>query len=117
MRTLYIDMNSFFASVEQEAEPALRGRPVAITAIESDAGACVAASYEAKAFGIKTGTRIHEAKRLCPHLVLRPSRHKLYVRINQKIAAVIDHLGVCSGSVRNDTLRRHVSGFSTCTRR
>ncbi|MEO1109852.1 MAG: UMUC-like DNA-repair protein [Pseudomonadota bacterium] len=92
MRTLYIDMNSFFASVEQEAEPALRGRPVAITAIESDAGACVAASYEAKAFGIKTGTRIHEAKRLCPHLVLRPSRHKLYVRINQKIAAVIDHL-------------------------
>ncbi len=51
-RILYLDMNSFFASVEQQLNPALRGRPVAITAVDSESGACVAASYEAKAFGV-----------------------------------------------------------------
>ena len=46
----------FFASVEQQLDPTLRGRPVAITAVDSDSGACVAASYEAKAHGVRTGT-------------------------------------------------------------
>ena len=92
MRCLYIDMNSFFASVEQHVDPSLRGKPVAITAVTSDAGACVAASYEAKAFGIKVGTRVYDAKRMCPRIVFRPSRHRLYVRMNQKIARVIDKI-------------------------
>ncbi len=92
MRTLYVDMNSFFASVEQQAEPALRGRPVGVTAVSADSGAIVAASYEAKAYGVRTGTRVGEAKLLCPGIVLRPSRHRLYVRVNQKIAAVLDEL-------------------------
>ena len=47
-RTIYIDMNSFFASVEQHEEPYLRGKPVGITAMEGDVGCLVAASYEAK---------------------------------------------------------------------
>lgn len=92
MRSLYIDMNSFFASVEQQEDPSLRGRPLGITAIEAESGACVAASYEAKAFGVKTGTRVYDARRMCPGIVFRPSRHRLYVRVNQKIAAVIDQL-------------------------
>ena len=61
-RVLYLDMNSFFASVEQQLDPALRGRPVAITAVDSDSGACVAASYEAKAHGVKTGTHVRDAR-------------------------------------------------------
>ena len=92
-RTLYIDMNSFFASVEQQVDPSLRGRPLAITAISAESGAVVAASYEAKAFGVGVGTRIYEAKQLCPDIVFRPSRHRLYVRVNQKIARVLDELG------------------------
>jgi DNA polymerase-4 len=92
LRTLYIDMNSFFASVEQQVEPALRGRPVGITAVEAESGCVVAASYEAKAFGVKTGTRVYEARRLCPGIVFRPSRHRLYVRYNQRIAAVLDSM-------------------------
>jgi DNA polymerase-4 len=52
----------------------------------------VAASYEAKAFGVKTGTRVYEARRLCPDIVFRPSRHRLYVRYNQRIAAVLDSM-------------------------
>lgn len=87
---LYLDMNSFFASVEQHLNPALRGRPVAITAVDSDAGACVAASYEAKAYGVKTGTRVADARRMCPGIVFRPSRHRLYVRFNLAIADVLD---------------------------
>lgn len=89
-RTLYIDMNSFFASVEQQLDPALRGRPVAVTAMEGDHGACVAASYEAKAFGVRTGTSVRDARRLCPGIVFRPSRHRLYVRFNLRVADVID---------------------------
>lgn len=67
-KVLYIDMNSFFASVEQQLDPRLRGRPVAITAVDARSGACVAASCEAKAFGIRTGTRVQDARRLCPHI-------------------------------------------------
>ncbi len=89
-RVLYIDMNSFFASVEQHLDPSLRGRPVGISALDSDSGSCVAASYEAKAFGVKTGTSVRDARRLCPGIVILPSRHRLYVRYNLKIAAILD---------------------------
>ncbi|SMO59747.1 DNA polymerase-4 [Thalassovita litoralis] len=92
LRTLYIDMNSFFASVEQHENPALRGKPVAITAIDSTSGACVAASYEAKAHGIKTGTSVREARQLCPGITFLPSRHRLYVRYNLRIAAILDEM-------------------------
>lgn len=89
-RVLYLDMNGFFASVEQHLDPAIRGRPVAITAVDSDAGACVAASYEAKAYGVKTGTLVREARRLCPGIVFRPSRHRVYVQFNLAIADTLD---------------------------
>lgn len=102
MRTLYIDMNSFFASVEQQIAPELRGRPVGILAIgerrdpphrdRRPPGALVAASYEAKAFGVRTGTLARDAIVMCPAIVLLPSRHRLYVRFNTAIAAVIDRI-------------------------
>jgi DNA polymerase-4 len=69
VRWLYVDFNSYFAGVEQQQRPELRGHPVAVIAVETDSTSAIAASYEAKAFGVKTGTRIHEAKRLCPGLV------------------------------------------------
>jgi len=90
LRVLYIDMNSFYPSVEQQLDPRLRGRPVAITAVDGGHGACVAASYEAKAHGVRTGTPVREARRLCPGIVFLPSRHRLYVRYNLKVAAVLD---------------------------
>ncbi|MCW8842182.1 MAG: UMUC-like DNA-repair protein [Rhodobacteraceae bacterium] len=91
-RTLYIDMDSFYASVEQQLTPELRGRPVGITAVDNDAGAIVAASYDAKALGIGVGTRIYEAKKLCPNIALVGARHRVYVRMNQKIAKAIDRI-------------------------
>ena len=86
----HLDMDAFFASVEQQLDPSLRGRPLAITAMENEKGACVAASYEAKAFGVKTGTRVSEARTLCPGIQFRPSRHRLYVRYNLAVAEVLD---------------------------
>ena len=56
LRYLFIDMNSFFASVEQQDKPWLRGKPVAVVPVLANTTSCIAASYEAKAFGIKIGT-------------------------------------------------------------
>ncbi len=70
MRTiLHIDMNSYFASVEQQARPSLRGRAIGVTG-PSKRSIIVAASVEAKKFGVKTGTQIWEAKKMCPRIVL-----------------------------------------------
>ena len=55
LRYLFIDMNSFFASVEQQDDPRLRGRPVAVIPTEAETTVCIAASHEAKQFGVKTG--------------------------------------------------------------
>ncbi|AUQ99314.1 DNA polymerase Y family protein [Phaeobacter inhibens] len=97
MRCLYLDMNAFFASVEQQVNPRLRGRPVAITALQTGphnnwAGAVVAASYEAKSQGVKTIMRVTEARQICPDIVFLQARHKLYARANQAIARAIDRI-------------------------
>lgn len=97
MRCLYLDMNAFFASVEQQVNPNLRGRPIAITALNTGphnnwAGGVVAASYEAKARGVKTIMSVREARHLCPEIVFLQARHKLYARANQAIAKSINKI-------------------------
>jgi DNA polymerase-4 len=100
LRWLYVDFNSYFASVEQQLRPELRGKPIAVVAVETDSTSAIAASYEAKAFGIKTGTKIHEAKRLCPGLVCVLARHECYVefhhRLLEEIERYIPVTAVCS---------------------
>lgn len=112
-RVLYIDMNSFFASVEQQLDPSLRGRPLGITAMENGKGACVAASYEAKAFGVKTGTRVGEARRLCPDIQFRPNRHRLYVRYNLAVAEVLDRFAELERIRSVDEFQLILSGPAT----
>lgn len=87
---LFIDMNSYFASVEQQLLPSLRGRPVAVVPTRADTTCCIAASYEAKRFGIKTGTLVKEAKRLCPELRLLEARPKLYVETHHRIVKAVE---------------------------
>ncbi len=87
---LFLDLNSYFASVEQQLQPALRGRPVAVVPLMTDSTCAIAASYEAKAYGIKTGTKIFEAKRLCPELILVEARHDAYVDFHHRILAEVD---------------------------
>jgi DNA polymerase IV len=100
LRWLYVDFNSYFASVEQQLRPELRGKPIAVVAVETDATCAIAASYEAKAFGVKTGTMIHEAKRLCPGLTCVLARHERYVEFHHGLIEEIErHIpvtAVCS---------------------
>ena len=100
LRWLYFDLNSYFASVEQQLQPELRGRPVAVAAVHTDSTAAIAASYEAKAFGIKTGTPIWQAKGMCRDLIVVPARHEAYVRFHHAVIAEIEQhvpvTAVCS---------------------
>ena len=100
LRWLYVDFNSYFASVEQQLLPELRGKPIAVVPVETDSTCAIAASYEAKAFGIKTGTHIYEAKRLCPGLICVLARHERYVEFHHGLIEQIErHIpvtAVCS---------------------
>lgn len=87
LRVLFLDLNAYFASVEQQERPELRGKPVAVCPVMADSSFVIAASYEAKRFGVRTGTQIGEARRLCPGIHFAPARAPLYVHYHQ---AVID---------------------------
>ena len=87
---LYIDINSYFATIEQQINPDLRHKPVAVVPMLSDSTCAIAASYEAKVKGINTGTKIYVAKKLCPKLVCIKAKHDLYVEYHHKIFNEID---------------------------
>ena len=90
IRWLFLDLNSYFASVEQEENPSLRNCPVAVVPVMADTTCCIAASYEAKAFGVKTGTQVGEAKRMCPGLVLVEARHELYIAYHHRVVEAVE---------------------------
>ena len=87
---LLLDLNSYFASVEQELRPELRGKPVGVVPMVADTTVCIAASYEAKAFGVKTGTRVSDAKVMCPRIIFVEGRHELYVECHHKIVEAVE---------------------------
>lgn len=89
LRILYVDMNSYFASVEQQLRPSLRGRPVVVVAVDVETTCCIAASIEAKRLGVRTGTPVWEAKK---HRSLRvvEARPAEYVRVHHRIRQLIE---------------------------
>ena len=87
---LHIDLNSFFASVEQQLHPEYRNRPLAVVPTKADTTCCIAASYEAKALGIKTGTQVGEAKRICPEIILVEGNHGEYADYSHRIARAVE---------------------------
>lgn len=84
-RIIYIDMDSFFASIEQQVNPILRGRPVAICPFLHNATSVIAASIEAKRCGIRTGTPVRLAKQLCPDIALLADTPTSYRRYHHLI--------------------------------
>lgn len=88
-KKMLVDINSCFATIEQQANPLLRGREVVVAAYESDKGCVLAASQEAKKLGIKTGWRLNEAKKICPNLIILTPDTKKYRFINKKLKKIL----------------------------
>lgn len=106
---MHIDLNSCFATVEQQARPLLRGRPVAVVNRRTERTAIVTASYEAKAMGIKLGMRLSDAKKLCPGLVGVESDPVKYRYVYRKLMTI---MGDYSAHVRMKSIDEGVIDFS-----
>ncbi len=86
-KIIHVDMDAFYASVEQRDDPSLRGRPVAVGYSEAR-GVVAAASYEARQFGVRSALPSVTARRQCPDLVFVPPRFEVYRAISRQIAAI-----------------------------
>src|SRR5581483_9327188 len=111
---LHADADSFFASVEQRDDPRLRGRPVIV-----GAGVVLAASYEAKAHGVRTAMGGSQARRLCPQAVVVPPRFSAYTEASRAVfeifedtAPVVEGLSIDEAFLDVRGLR-HISGSPT----
>lgn len=85
---LHVDMDAFFASVEQRDNPDLLGKPV-IVAGHSSRSVVSAASYEARKFGIHSAMPVFQARQRCPHLIIQPGNREKYARDSRKIMAIL----------------------------
>jgi len=88
-RRLFIDFDSFYASVEQQDNEAYRNKPLIVVPCISDYTCAIAASYQAKRLGVKTGTRVSTAKEKIPGIIVCEARPKRYVEIHNKILEVL----------------------------
>lgn len=85
---MHIDMNSFFASVEQQANPTLRGKAIGVTGKSTERSIVAAASLEAKQRGVKTAMPVWKAKRLCPEIIFVPGDPSKYQAISHRFNAI-----------------------------
>ena len=90
LRSLIVDFNSFFASCEQQERPELRGRPVGVAPVLAETSCCIAASYDARRRGVQVGTRVDEARRLCPGIAIVEARPALYIQYHRRLIEVIE---------------------------
>lgn len=89
---LHIDLNSFFASVEQQLHPEYRGKPTAVVGTMADTGTIIAASYECKALGVKTLTKVGEARARIPDIIFVHGSHSTYAKYSHDIAAAVERV-------------------------
>jgi DNA polymerase IV len=90
--SFFVDFNSFFASVEQQLDVNLRGKPVGVVPVMAETSCCIAASVEAKKFGVKTGTGVRDARKMCPGIVFIHAQHEKYVAVHEKAVIAVDRI-------------------------
>jgi DNA polymerase-4 len=110
LRSLFVDFNSYFASVEQQLNPTLRGRPVGVVPVLAETSCCIAASYEAKALGISTGTGVAEARQLCPDIAIVLAEHAKYVEMHHRAVAVVDRIAPVRQVLSIDEMECELTG-------
>ena len=110
LRSLFVDFNSYFASVEQQIKPQLRGRPVGVLPVMAQTTSCIAASYEAKAYGVKTGTSVMDAKRLCPEIVFVEAKHEIYVDFHHRAVAAVERMAPVRQVLSIDEMECELTG-------
>lgn len=86
---MHVDINSCFATIEQQANPFLRNKCVVVAAYATGNGCILAASYSAKAFGVKTGMRVKEGKELCPELIVLPPDPNKYRFVHHELRRLL----------------------------
>ena len=110
LRSLLVDFNSYFASVEQQIKPHLRGKPVGVLPVMAQTTCCIAASYEAKAYGVKTGTSVLDAKRLCPEIVFVEAKHDIYVDFHHRAIAAVERMAPVRQVLSIDEMECELTG-------
>ncbi len=90
LRNLAIDFDSFFASVEQQERPELRGKPVGVVPVMAETTGCIAVSIEAKKMGLKRNARVAEARKLCPGIVIVEARPGVYIDYHRRLRKVVE---------------------------
>jgi DNA polymerase-4 len=87
---LHVDMDAFYASVEERADPALVGKPLIVGGPSEGRGVVAAANYEARKFGVHSAMAAAKAKRLCPHAIVLPPRIEYYASVSREIRAIFE---------------------------
>ena len=110
LHSLYVDLNSYFASAEQQLRPELRNKPIGVLPVMADTTCCIAASIDAKRYGIKTGTPVWQARKLCKDIVFVQARPVAYVELHHRIVAAVESCTPVSAVLSIDEMNCELMG-------
>ena len=117
LRALAIDFNSFFASVEQQERPELRGQPLIVVPVLAETSGAIAVSLEAKQLGLKRNCRVAEARRQIPGITVVEARPEVYIAYHRRLKEVVESLALVKKIQSIDELECELSGVFADTPR
>ena len=110
LRALAIDFNSFFASVEQQERPELRGQPLIVVPVMAETSGAIAVSLEAKQLGLKRNARVAEARQQIPGIIVVEARPEIYIAYHRRLKEVVESLALVKKVQSIDELECELSG-------